>query len=184
MITSVLAVVFGLALLVWSADRFVEGSAATARHFGMPPLSDRDGDRRLRHLGAGDGGFRAGGLSGQPRHCPGQRLRLQHHQHRPDSWADGADQPHRRSFPGAAQGIADPDRRYGPGRLAALGWGDHAGRCPGAAGGFWRPDGLDHLAGAAGKVPMPWAARWRRSWRSTPCRSGGRSSGFWSAWWC
>jgi cation:H+ antiporter len=32
------AVVFGLALLVWSADRFVEGSAVTARHFGMPPL--------------------------------------------------------------------------------------------------------------------------------------------------
>lgn len=32
------AIVFGLALLVWSADRFVEGSAATARHFGMPPL--------------------------------------------------------------------------------------------------------------------------------------------------
>ena len=33
-----LAVVFGLALLVWSADRFVDGSAATARHLGMPPL--------------------------------------------------------------------------------------------------------------------------------------------------
>ena len=33
-----LAIVFGLALLVWSADRFVEGSASTARHFGMPPL--------------------------------------------------------------------------------------------------------------------------------------------------
>ncbi|QIB66259.1 calcium/sodium antiporter [Kineobactrum salinum] len=33
-----LAIVFGLALLVWSADRFVEGSAATARHFGVPPL--------------------------------------------------------------------------------------------------------------------------------------------------
>lgn len=32
------AVVFGLALLVWSADRFVEGSAVTARHLGMPPL--------------------------------------------------------------------------------------------------------------------------------------------------
>lgn len=32
------AVVFGLALLVWSADRFVEGSASTARHFGIPPL--------------------------------------------------------------------------------------------------------------------------------------------------
>ncbi|MBK1731341.1 calcium/sodium antiporter [Thiococcus pfennigii] len=33
-----IAVVLGLALLVWSADRFVEGSASTARHFGMPPL--------------------------------------------------------------------------------------------------------------------------------------------------
>ncbi len=33
-----LAIVFGLVLLVWSADRFVEGSALTARHFGMPPL--------------------------------------------------------------------------------------------------------------------------------------------------
>jgi cation:H+ antiporter len=38
MITAFIAVVFGLALLVWSADRFVEGSAAAARHFGMPPL--------------------------------------------------------------------------------------------------------------------------------------------------
>ena len=33
-----IAVVFGLALLVWSADRFVEGSASAARHFGMPAL--------------------------------------------------------------------------------------------------------------------------------------------------
>ncbi len=32
------AVLAGLVLLVWSADRFVEGSAATARYFGMPPL--------------------------------------------------------------------------------------------------------------------------------------------------
>lgn len=38
MILAFLAVVFGLALLVWSADRFVEGAAVTARHFGMPPL--------------------------------------------------------------------------------------------------------------------------------------------------
>ncbi len=35
---AVLAVVVGLGLLVWSADRFVEGSASTARYFGMPPL--------------------------------------------------------------------------------------------------------------------------------------------------
>lgn len=35
---AVLALIIGLALLVWSADRFVEGSASTARYFGMPPL--------------------------------------------------------------------------------------------------------------------------------------------------
>jgi cation:H+ antiporter len=28
----------GLALLVWSADRFVEGSSSVARHFNIPPL--------------------------------------------------------------------------------------------------------------------------------------------------
>jgi len=38
MILAFAAVGFGLALLVWSAGRFVEGSASTARHFGMPPL--------------------------------------------------------------------------------------------------------------------------------------------------
>jgi len=38
MIVAILAIVSGLVLLVWSADRFVEGSALTARHFGMPPL--------------------------------------------------------------------------------------------------------------------------------------------------
>jgi len=35
---SILAVVAGLALLVWSADRFVDGAAAAARHFNVPPL--------------------------------------------------------------------------------------------------------------------------------------------------
>lgn len=34
----VLAVVAGLAVLVWSADRFVDGAAATARLLGAPPL--------------------------------------------------------------------------------------------------------------------------------------------------
>ena len=33
-----LAVFLGLALLVWSADRFVDGASATATHFSMPPL--------------------------------------------------------------------------------------------------------------------------------------------------
>ncbi len=34
----IVALVAGLALLVYSADLFIEGSASTARHFGMPPL--------------------------------------------------------------------------------------------------------------------------------------------------
>lgn len=38
MLLAFLAVIVGLALLVWSADRFVDGAAATARHFGMPAL--------------------------------------------------------------------------------------------------------------------------------------------------
>jgi len=38
MALAILAVVFGLALLIWSAGRFVDGSAAAARHLGMPPL--------------------------------------------------------------------------------------------------------------------------------------------------
>ncbi|HCL38313.1 MULTISPECIES: calcium/sodium antiporter [Marinobacter] len=35
---ALLAILGGFALLVWSADRFVEGAAATARHVGMPSL--------------------------------------------------------------------------------------------------------------------------------------------------
>jgi cation:H+ antiporter len=35
---AVAAVVLGLAILVWSADKFVDGAAAVARHFSLPPL--------------------------------------------------------------------------------------------------------------------------------------------------
>ncbi|MEX0623092.1 calcium/sodium antiporter [Saccharospirillum sp.] len=38
MLLPLLAIIFGLILLVWSADRFVGGASSTARHFGMPPL--------------------------------------------------------------------------------------------------------------------------------------------------
>ncbi|MBA3011197.1 MAG: calcium/sodium antiporter [Proteobacteria bacterium] len=38
MILHLSSVFLGLLLLVWSADRFVEGSAAMAKHLGMPPL--------------------------------------------------------------------------------------------------------------------------------------------------
>lgn len=38
MTLAVVALIAGLALLVWSADRFVDGAAATARYAGMPPL--------------------------------------------------------------------------------------------------------------------------------------------------
>jgi cation:H+ antiporter len=38
LIPALLAIVSGFALLVWSADRFVDGAAATAGHAGMPSL--------------------------------------------------------------------------------------------------------------------------------------------------
>lgn len=38
MLMSLFAIIAGFALLVWSADRFVEGAAATAKHFGMSAL--------------------------------------------------------------------------------------------------------------------------------------------------
>ena len=38
MLISLAAIVVGLIILVWSADRFVDGASATARYAGMPPL--------------------------------------------------------------------------------------------------------------------------------------------------
>ena len=38
MLLALTAVVFGLVLLVWSADRFVSASATTAQYFSVPPL--------------------------------------------------------------------------------------------------------------------------------------------------
>lgn len=38
MLMAIAAIIGGLILLVWSADRFVEGAAATAKHLGMPTL--------------------------------------------------------------------------------------------------------------------------------------------------
>lgn len=38
MFLATLAIIAGLALLVWSADKFVEGAAASANYAGMPPL--------------------------------------------------------------------------------------------------------------------------------------------------
>ncbi len=38
MLYPLIAIILGLLLLVWSADRFVEGAAVTARYAGMPPL--------------------------------------------------------------------------------------------------------------------------------------------------
>lgn len=38
MILAILAVIAGLLILVWGADRFVDGAASTARYLGMPSL--------------------------------------------------------------------------------------------------------------------------------------------------
>ena len=38
MILATLAVLCGLVMLVWSADRFVDGAARTASYFKVPPI--------------------------------------------------------------------------------------------------------------------------------------------------
>lgn len=38
MLLASIAIISGLLLLLWSAERFVEGAAMSARYFGMPPL--------------------------------------------------------------------------------------------------------------------------------------------------
>ena len=38
MLLSLAAIVAGLALLIWSADQFVEGATAIAEHLGVSPL--------------------------------------------------------------------------------------------------------------------------------------------------
>ena len=38
MLLPLLAIVVGLVVLVWSADRFVDGAASAAGHFHLPPL--------------------------------------------------------------------------------------------------------------------------------------------------
>lgn len=38
MVLSILGMIVGFVLLVWSADKFVDGAAATAKHLGMPAL--------------------------------------------------------------------------------------------------------------------------------------------------
>ena len=38
MFVDILAIIAGLALLVWGADKFVNGAAAIARNFGVSPL--------------------------------------------------------------------------------------------------------------------------------------------------
>lgn len=38
MLLPIFVVIGGLLILIWSADRFIDGAAATARHFGMPQL--------------------------------------------------------------------------------------------------------------------------------------------------
>ena len=38
MLGNILEVIVGLVLLIWGADRFVHGAAATARNLGVTPL--------------------------------------------------------------------------------------------------------------------------------------------------
>jgi cation:H+ antiporter len=38
MLLASIAILIGLPILLWSADKFVDGAAAVAKHFGLPPL--------------------------------------------------------------------------------------------------------------------------------------------------
>ena len=38
MLLALIAVLAGIVLLVWSADKFIDGASATAHHLGMPSL--------------------------------------------------------------------------------------------------------------------------------------------------
>ena len=38
MLLALSAIIFGLILLVWSADKFVEGATSLAHHLGVSPL--------------------------------------------------------------------------------------------------------------------------------------------------
>ena len=38
MLQAILAILIGFIILAWSADRFVNGAAALARHLGISPL--------------------------------------------------------------------------------------------------------------------------------------------------
>ena len=38
MLLAFIAIIAGLALLIWSTDRFIDGAAVTSRYFGMSPL--------------------------------------------------------------------------------------------------------------------------------------------------
>ena len=114
------AVVLGLALLVWSADRFVEGSASAARQFGMPPLligmvivgfGTSAPEMVVSALAASQGN--AGIALGN--------ARIEHHQYRSDPRAHGNHQSDRRSFPGAAQGVGSSYACHRTVRMADIG---------------------------------------------------------------
>lgn len=70
MITAFLSVVYGLALLVCNADRFVEVAASAACHLGMLPLLIGMVVVGVRHVRSGDDGFGDLGIPGQPGHRP------------------------------------------------------------------------------------------------------------------
>ena len=55
MLLATAAVIFGLLLLVWSADKFVDGAAATAGHLGYASAVDWYGGDWFWYLCTGTG---------------------------------------------------------------------------------------------------------------------------------
>ncbi len=98
MLMYLLAIIAGFALLVWSADKFVEGAAATAKHLGMPTLLIG-----ILIVGFGTSApemvvSAIAAHEGNPSLALGNAPRIQHCQYRAYIGCDGYDCPYSHSF--------------------------------------------------------------------------------------
>lgn len=162
MLYAVLALIAGLVLLVWALDRFIDGASPPARRFGMSPLLVGMVIVGF-NTSAPKWWFRCWRPGQQPRHRLGQRLWLQHHQHRADSGRNGAHQPHCRAKADCAHRNAHAAGRYAGG-MAALGWHaepDRWHRAAGDAGGVHDVDDLEKPEGTE-QLAAEYAENWTK----------------------
>ena len=88
------ALAAGIIILIFSADKFVEGAAVVAKRLGLPSILIG-----MLVIGFGSSApemviSALSSYQGNPSPGAGKCLRFQHHQYRIDSWGDRAYQPH------------------------------------------------------------------------------------------